>query len=139
LGGANRFVHVCDQIARPLQTEWIRDRRLEAENGYRTHGCEDQLRHSAALGRSYCEDSLLGRGAAKCCNQARHEAIEIFWSHVDMRGVVLRPYSHAYGFGWLRTLGKSIDVERSNRESERQNQRNATYYDAPSNDSFVAT
>ena len=46
--------------------------------------------------------------------------------------VVLRPYSHACGFGCLRTLGKSTDMERSNRETERQNQSNAG-----SNDAFV--
>src|SRR5712692_2518337 len=121
LGRANRLVHVRDQIACPLQPKRIRDRRLESENGYRSRRRQDQLRHRAALGRGYCEDSLLGRCAAKCRNQARHEAIEIFRSHIDMRRVVLRPYSHAYGFGCLRTLGESADVERSNRETERQN------------------
>jgi hypothetical protein len=39
--------------------------------------------------------------------------------------VVLRPYSHTHGFGGRRNLGKSTDMERSNREAERQNQRNA--------------
>ena len=30
--------------------------------------------------------------------------------HVNMCCVVLRPCSHAYGFGYLRTLGKSTGV-----------------------------
>src|SRR4029077_2516655 len=96
LGGANCLVHVCDQIACTLQAEWIWSRRLEAEYRYRAHGCEDQLRHRTAWRRSYCEDSLFGRCATKRCKQTRDEAIEIFRSHVDMRRVVLRPYSHAY-------------------------------------------
>src|SRR6266404_9299948 len=112
-GSADRFVHVFDQIACTLRAEWIRDRRLEAENGYRAHGCKDQLRYSAALGWSYCEDSLLGRCAAKCRNQTRDEAIKIFRSHVDMCCVVLRPDSHARSSGWLRSLGKSSDVRKS--------------------------
>jgi hypothetical protein len=54
-----------------------------------------------------------------------------------MRGVVLRPYSHAYGFGCLRTLGKRTDGEISNRKTQRQNQRNATHNDAPANGILV--
>ena len=38
-----------------------------------------------------------------------------------MCSVVLRPYSYAYRFGCLWTLGKSTDVWISHRETERQN------------------
>src|SRR5271167_3869949 len=114
-GGVDGRVHVCHQITCALQPKRIWDGRLEAEYGHATYWCEDQLRHRAALGRSYCKDSLLGRCAAKCRKQTRDEAIEIFRSHVDMCRVVLRPYSHAYGFGCLRSLGKSTDVRRSDR------------------------
>src|SRR5437879_4187871 len=102
LGSADRLVHVPHQIACAFQAEWIRDRRFEAEHGHRADRGQDQLRHSAALGWSYCEDSLPGRCTPKCRNQTRDETIEIFRSNVDVCGVVLRPYGHTWGFDCLR-------------------------------------
>ncbi len=121
LSGADRFIHIRDQIACTLQAEWIRDGRLEAEHGHRPHWRQDQLRHRAALGRSYGEDSLLARCSAKCRKQAGDETIEIFRSHVDMCRVVLRRHSHAYGSGCLRSLGEITGVRKSNDYTERQN------------------
>src|SRR5262249_11238202 len=107
-GGADRVVHITDQITCALRSEGIWNWRFEAEDGHRPDRGQHQLRHRAALGRSYREDSLLGLCAAKCRNQTCDEAIEIVWSHIDMRGVVLRPYGHAYS--WLCTLGKTAAV-----------------------------
>src|ERR1700736_362907 len=68
------LVAVPPNVAIKLATK----RSKSSELGHATYWCEDQLRHRAALGRSHCEDSLLGRCAAKCRNQTRHETIEIF-------------------------------------------------------------
>ena len=59
--------------------------------------------------------------ATECGNQASDKTVKVLWSNVDMRRVVLRADSYAYGFSCLRTLGKRTDVERSDRETERQN------------------
>src|SRR5215469_8263256 len=122
LGCANRLVKIRDQIAAALQSEWVGDRCFKSEYRQCPHRRQDQLRHRAARGWSYCEYALLGGCATKGRDQAGHETVEVFRSNVDMCGVVLRPHGHTYRFACLRSLCKTRQIERSNRKSECQNQ-----------------
>src|SRR6266702_44165 len=124
LGGADRLVHISDQIACALQPEWIRNRRLESEYRYGAYRSHDQLRHGATGCRSYGENALLGCCATKCGNQARDKTAKVLWSNIDMRRVVLRADSYARGSCCLRTLGECVEVLGFTCERNREKYRN---------------
>src|ERR1700739_502451 len=122
-GGADRFVHIRDQIAGALQSEWIRNRRLEPEYRDGAGRSHDQLRHGAAGCRSYGENALLGCFATECGNQAGDKTVKVLWSNVDMRRVVLLSDSYANRAARLLALRECAEVSRFAREPNRQKDR----------------
>ena len=96
-GGADRRVHIGDEIAGPLGAERVRDRRLEAEDRQRAGRRQHQLGHGLARRRSNGENALLGRRAAERGRQAGDEPVEILRRYIDTRRVVLRGDGDARG------------------------------------------
>src|SRR5580658_6128101 len=119
--GADRLIHIRYEIAGSFLAERMRNRCGKAEYGHSPHRSKNQLRYCAARGRSHSGDAPLRGCAAECRDQTGDETVEVFRSNIDMRCIVLRPYGHAYGCRCLRSVGKTSDVRRSNRETERQN------------------